>query len=212
MPYYRNRYLIHFTKDRYTQEPGTSQETVPALKVLGKILCENKLHGSTTLILGSHTCVSFADLSLCEVVADYQRSEGGIFSKMNLKPYGIGIRKDWLFEQGARPVIYQPKRDFYKLPEELRFRHVTMTLSTDEEKAARKEDTTDIFEMPFAPIDVDHSCEKEWRIETETLDIRGQVAFVIVETVSDAERLRGIVRDDPFLDCELQVFPLELCF
>lgn len=45
-----------------------------------------------------------------------------------IAPYGIGIKKDLLFKNGARPVIYGTPDEKKLLPAELQWRHVDMNL------------------------------------------------------------------------------------
>jgi hypothetical protein len=64
------------------------------------------------------------------------------------KPFGVMVGKEWLFEQGGRPVIYQPASEFELLHERQRFRHVR-----------------------YEPPTVDFTWEREWRVETDRLEL-----------------------------------------
>jgi hypothetical protein len=73
-----------------------------------------------------------------------------------LAPYGVAVRKHWLFAQGGRPVIYGPGREREDLPESMRWRHVT-----------------------FTP-EYDFMWLREWRIQTEGLELDPNETLVVV--------------------------------
>lgn len=65
--------------------------------------------------------------------------------------FGITLEKQWLFEKGGRPVIYQPARERDLLRPSARFRHVTY-------------DPTDSAQR-------DVTFEREWRIPVAELPL-----------------------------------------
>jgi hypothetical protein len=74
--------------------------------------------------------------------------------------WGIGFEKGWLFELGARPVIYQPREEFPLLDSSISWRHVDYDLRSD----------------------VDFSWQREWRIPTRELRFaRENVVLVVPE-------------------------------
>lgn len=81
---------------------------------------------------------------------------------------GIVVPKQWLFELGGRPVIYQTDEEYFGLPEEYRWRHVR-------------------FDPPNG---VDFTWEREWRIQTDESPFDTSIAEVIVPYRAWAVRLR----------------------
>ena len=67
------------------------------------------------------------------------------------------LSKLWLYEQGGRPVIYQPDSDYDLLPDSLRYRHVR-----------------------YEPPDVDFTWEREWRFPGSELDLEPAALTAIV--------------------------------
>ncbi|CAQ45894.1 conserved hypothetical protein [Stenotrophomonas maltophilia K279a] len=77
----------------------------------------------------------------------------------------------WLFEQGARPVIYQPAAEFHDLPASHAWRHMTYEPDRD------------------PPIDF--TWEREWRLQTEQLHFDQSCAGVVVPDRAWAARMRA---------------------
>ena len=75
-------------------------------------------------------------------------------------PFGIIVRKEWLFEQGGRPVIYQTNEEFENLPDSHKWRHVQYD--------------------PLSDPPIDFTWEREWRIQREELFIDPDVASIVV--------------------------------
>jgi hypothetical protein len=80
------------------------------------------------------------------------------------EPYWIAFRKTWLFEQGGRPVIYQPDAEYDELLHGLLWRH------------CRYEPTNR----------VDFTREREWRIPVERLPLDPRRCLVVVPAVGEA--------------------------
>lgn len=77
-------------------------------------------------------------------------------------PFGAMVSKKWLFEQGGRPVIYQPDYEFEELSESKKHLHV-----------------------PYTPsVFPDYSWEREWRIKTNCLTLIPEETTFIVPTRS----------------------------
>jgi hypothetical protein len=70
------------------------------------------------------------------------------------------FEKNWVFERGARPVIYQPDDEFYQLPEEIRWRHVRYE--------------------PAGWPPVDFAWEREWRLHGDELLFLPSEAVLVV--------------------------------
>lgn len=142
--------LFHFTKRNGTLE---------AFSVLKKIIQTRTLLGGTGLVRGNHQCVGFTEAPISEVVSYFNTAKILLGSqKLRYEPFGIAFSKKYLFKQGARPVIYQPDKDYLKLPEELRYRHVTFDLDRG----------------------IDFTWEREWRIETDALNLEPEDCLIIV--------------------------------
>lgn len=167
-------YLIHFTKG----------ETIHhAFENLKSIITDYKLIAGNGMIKGGFNCVCFTEAPLSSI------KEGLLNDKYYSKysPFGIMIEKKWLFEQGGRPVIYQPESE-YKLLKENAWRHVTYN--------------------PIANPAVDFTWEREWRIHQNELEIGEHVSQVIVPNKEWAYALR----DSFNWDLENEKRKLELIF
>ena len=106
------------------------------------ILRDARLRGSSGHIRGGFNCVCFSEAplgTLTHVLA--LPGPGG----MRYAPFGVMVSKKWLFRQGGRPVIYQAHDEYDLLHESQRFRHVRYEPDRD----------------------VDHTWEREWRIQTD---------------------------------------------
>lgn len=141
-------YLYHWVK---------ADNDVRAFEILSKICEAHSIKASNGFIRGGYNCVCFTE------TPENQFHKG---SEIRYKKFGIGIPKIWAFEQGARPVIYQPESDFELLPDSLRWRHVQ-----------------------FSPPKIDFSWEREWRINCEELKIIPQNAIILVPNAEFGEML-----------------------
>jgi hypothetical protein len=135
--------------------------------VLDQILVEAGLRGGNGHIRGGHTCVCFTEAPLVEMVSVFAsvavaRQAGAL----RYEPYGVGVRKEWLFRLGGRPVIYQPHADYEQLPEAFRWRHCR-----------------------FEPPDVDFTWEREWRVSTDRLPLDPAQTWLFVPNQVIADRL-----------------------
>jgi len=147
--------LIHFTK-------GDSEES--AYNNLRKIIESGVLYGNVSqYIRGQYKCVCFTEAPLEACKSGFVNYND--FSRYSL--FGIMFDKKWIFDQGGRPVIYQPEGEFYLLPEQLRWRHVR-----------------------FEPDLIDWTWEREWRAPCEELPLYPEVANIVVPTERWAVRLR----------------------
>ena len=73
-------------------------------------------------------------------------------------PYGIGIKKELLYQLGGRPVIYDDKDGIEKLPAELKWRGVE-----------------------YKPNEYDYSWLREWRVQASRVEINEDNAIVIAK-------------------------------
>lgn len=81
-------------------------------------------------------------------------------------PYGIAIKKQDLFELGARPVIYGNLGEKKVLPEEMRWR----------------------FEE-YIPGTKDFTWLREWRLKAGVLNLNPENSFIITGTKSECEAI-----------------------
>jgi hypothetical protein len=120
-----------------------------------RIFRSKQLLGSSRDIRGGYKCVCFSEapISVLAQALSLPPSQG-----MRYAPFGVMVRKEWLFSKGGRPAIYQPEAEFELLHEDIRFRHVR-----------------------YDPVKGhDYAWEREWRIQTDQLHLDpAQVTFVI---------------------------------
>lgn len=151
-----SRELIHFTQ-------GETADAAYAR--LCTILNDGYLRGSRHLITGNYSCVCFTEAPRASLTT-------GLVNTWNYgryAPFGLIFDKRRLFEQGARPVIYQPAAEFHDLPASHAWRH--MTYEPDRDPA------------------VDFTWEREWRLPTEQLRFDPACAGIVVPDRSWEARL-----------------------
>jgi len=147
---HRNRsdistYITHLTK-----ESGN----LDGFQVLRKILTEKKIIGSNQngFIIGESRAVCFQDIPLygvCQNTFHEQVNRAELGGTLRYRPLGITFPKEYLFNKGARPVIYEQKNKAKEiLPAEEWWRIVNYDLS----------DQNSI---------IDWTHEREWRIKDD---------------------------------------------
>ena len=179
-----SEYLTHFTK---------SGET------LIHILRERKLKGSTTdsgFIVGDKSAVCFQDGStygLAQNLLHEQIIRKETNGKIRYLPYGISFSKFYLFEKGARPVLYeQTEKAKEILPKEEWWRIVNLNLTNKENI-------------------IDWTHEREWRIPGDMdFDISEVFIYLTNESayrtfINDCplnvyKEIKGIIVLRPILD------------
>jgi len=82
---------------------------------------------------------------------------------LRYEPFGVGVPKEWLFQRGGRPVIYQSDAEYERLPGDFRWRHCR-----------------------YEPPDVDFTWEREWRIPLERLNLDPAQTWIFVPTTEIA--------------------------
>lgn len=135
--------LVHFTSGVSTDD---------AFDRFRNIVSECRLVGGNGMIRGSHRCVCFSEAPL--------PLPNGLVNPdaySRYSPFGLLFEKQWIFEQGGRPVIYQPNAEYDLLHEEQKWRHVT-----------------------YDPPDVDFSWEREWRVHCPELYFDPSVACLVL--------------------------------
>lgn len=158
---------IHWTKAK----PASSsflrrgQPRIDASIILDNIVRESRLLGGNGFIKGGHICVCFTEAPLAEMVAVFASATlVGEEIALRYEPFGVGVSKEWLFERGGRPVIYQSDGEYDLLPEEFRWRHCR-----------------------YEPPDVDFTWEREWRISMDRLDLDSSQTWIFVPTAEMAD-------------------------
>ena len=137
--------LVHLTKGPWEE----------AAIIFQNIVGEKRLIGGTGGINDNLRCVCFSEApisKLSAILAD--RSQQGFRYAL----FGVMVDKDWLFEKGGRPVIYQPEKEYELLNPKQRYRHKT-----------------------YEPAEeIDFTWEREWRIQIDELNLEpSQVTLVV---------------------------------
>jgi len=137
---------------------------------LKAILSQQALLGNHETIKGSFNCVCFSEAPLVKIKAltlfaqSYAESIG---HKLRYAPFGVAVKKQWLFEQGGRPVIYQPESDYGLLHPSQQYRHVKYD--------------------PAAGFDF--TWEREWRVQCDYLQLDPRNCTVFVESRTNLDEL-----------------------
>ena len=139
--------LFHFTRE-IINSPLGGDSAMTAYNRLNKILSDGHLKGGTGYIKGGHQCVCFSEAPVGELAALFSAVNSVSPEAVRYRPYGISVRKDWLFSQGGRPVIYRPDNEYENLPVTHNWRHAA-----------------------YSPPNIDFSWEREWRVHTPQLAI-----------------------------------------
>lgn len=153
--------LIHLVRGDTNEE---------AFGVFNSILKERKFRVGNGFILGGFNCVCFSETPISKLgyILSNPMAHG-----IRYKPFGFMIDKSWLFENGGRPVIYQPQNEFYDLPDDLKYRHVTYEPNN-----------------PAGPIDF--TWEREWRIRTDELPFTPEDVTIIYPKRTWAKGYKGV--------------------
>ena len=139
--------LIHLTR-------GESDQV--AADAFLSIFKSRRLLGSNRDIRGGYRCVCLSEAPLSKLASVLASTAQ---SSARYKPFGVMVAKKWLFEKGARPVIYQSASEYELLDERQRFRHVR-----------------------YEPGRIDYTWEREWRVRTDALELDPDLISFIVPT------------------------------
>lgn len=181
--------LFHFTRkseERFIEvDSGENSRhffSGSASGVLQKILSDGKLIGTSNWTYG-YPCVSFTEAPIQEFnsifsLVDIASAED---ERPRYEPYGIAVTKEWLFEQGGRPVIYDHPSGIEELSDSQKYRFV-----------------------PYDPVNgTDFTWEREWRINTESLELDPKHTLVVLPTSEEAfELVYGFSEEVPDWDVE----------
>lgn len=181
-------YVTHLTKENLELD---------SFQVMRKILTEKKIIGSNRngFIIGNSTAVCFQDIPLygvCQNSFHEQMNRTELGGVLRYRPIGITFEKEYLFDKGARPVLYE-KKNLAKqiLPEEEWWRIVNYDLSNEN-----------------GIIDWTH--EREWRIKGDLEFDLNQVILIMPHGMSYGEMkekfgedilngIKGVTILDPIL-------------
>lgn len=142
-----SKYLFHFTKGR------KAKDTLVSIINDGKIKDINQT---------GRICFSEAPVTMLAPMFDVFRR----YPRPLYAPYGVGIRKDVIYQEGGRPVFYGDKTDKKILPKALKWR----------------------YEL-FNPEKHDFTWLREWRLPKVEVELSFDNCFFIVDTNSEIEEL-----------------------
>lgn len=152
-------YLFHFTKG------------VKAKETLGKILDEGKLRD-----VSNKGIICFTEAPLNSMLSMFK-----IFSRYSspyYAPYGVAIKKEDLYNLGARPVIYGDKTEEKLIHSSLQWR----------------------FEE-YNPVKKDFTWLREWRLNKSELLLDSNKIFAIAKTHDELLDLTHEMGDIEFDGC-----------
>lgn len=159
---------MHFTK---------GETLADAFITFQKIVNQQRLVGGNGFIKGGYRCVCFSEAPL-PYLADVFRREQGF--TVRYQPFGVLVPKAWLFNLGARPVIYQSESEFDLLPESIRYRHVRYE--------------------PAADRPIDFTWEREWRLHSDALDLNHHACGLVLPSQAYLSALKQAYEQDQFND------------
>jgi hypothetical protein len=135
--------------------------------VIYKILREGRLLGGSSYIKGNYSCVCFTEAPISELSALFSlNGRLPIEQRPRYTPYGLAITKEWLYQRGGRPVVYQSDTEYSYLADNVKWRHVR-----------------------YEPPAIDFAWEREWRICTNELILDPGATLIIVPTAYEAYKL-----------------------
>ncbi len=135
--------------------------------VIYKILREGRLIGGSGYIKGNYNCVCFTEAPISELSALFALNERlPVEQRPRYTPYGLAVTKEWLFQRGGRPVIYQHDNEYYNLSDQAKWRHVR-----------------------YEPPGIDFTWEREWRIHTNELILEPTAILIIAPTAFEAYKV-----------------------
>lgn len=155
-------YVFHFTKGRNAKD------------TLVKILCNGSIKDINKK---GYICFSETPITMLPSMFQlFKRYDDPLYA-----PYGIGIRRNKLYDAGGRPVIYGVHEERALLPPELQWRFV-----------------------PLYPDCYDFSWLREWRIPVAEFRLTYNNCFVVVDTEKDCNSMEELLLklDDVDIDAQ----------
>jgi hypothetical protein len=163
LPNVSSNYMIRFditsTLIHLTREIDKSS----AEDIFDKIVNEGKIIGSRKAIRGGYKCVCFSETPISAIGQIIAQED----KEFRYGPFGFIFTKEYLFNLGARPVIYQPESDYNLLPDELKYRHVR-----------------------YEPTSPDWTWEREWRLKTDELTLDPKNVTLIVKDREKVDKIK----------------------
>ncbi len=177
-------YLTHCTRRREGPWPDQDENAYlddllldrcgadhSALAALWRILRNRRLLASNELVRGDEAVVSLTAVPLREI--HQLRTFRSHLARWDFEPYGICIRRDWLQQQGARPVHYGGDSLWDQLP-------------VDERPFFQRRQS-----QTAGGAVMDWTVEREWRLRGDLRldEIPSDAAIVFVPTRVEARQL-----------------------
>ena len=161
---------LQFLDDLLLDRQGADHS---AWATLCRIVSQQRLVASSDVIRGKTPVVCLSECSARELVQ--RRTFRSHRGKWDYEPFGICIRRDWLIDHGAKPVIYLAREDWSNVKPEQAWHYQTETTA----------DKT-----------VNWSHEREWRFggDLDLSRIPADSAFVFVPDENAAGALASICR------------------
>ncbi|HVE45037.1 MAG TPA: hypothetical protein VNC84_07925 [Gammaproteobacteria bacterium] len=150
-------WLVHCTQP---------MDSLTSFDVLRKILNDGVLIGNKQYIKAQCKCVCFSEAPLTKIKSLITYC-GNYECSLRYAPYGIAVKKEWLFERGGRPVIYQKDEEFDITSDQHKYRHV-------------RYDPAKNF---------DFTWEREWRVQCNELVLQPEITTVFVKDRNDVRLL-----------------------
>ena len=137
--------LIHLTQGDYADAKATFL----------KILADGAVQGSSNNVRGRARviCFSEAPISKLGLLLAHPKPDN-----VRYRPFGVMFEKNYLFEKGARPVIYQPNAEYELLHPTQQFRHVRYEPASG----------------------CDWTWEREWRLKADSLELEPDAVTLII--------------------------------
>lgn len=139
-------WVVHFTQ-------GTAE---PAKKALKGILDDGLKNFGKGICFSESPITQFSNLFKI-----FEKYENPRFA-----PYGVAVKKEWLFQKGGRPVINLPEQERQYLNDEISW----------------------LFEE-YVPQKRDFTWQREWRVKEATLPLSNSDTIVIVPNLEEAAGL-----------------------
>ena len=146
-----SNYLFHFTKGRNAKDTLMSIINDNAIKDINHT---------------GHICFSEAPVTMLASMFDIFRR----YLQPMYAPYGVGIRKDVIYQKGGRPVFYGDESVEKILPKAFKWR----------------------YEL-YNPDNHDFTWLREWRLPKAEVELSFDNCFFIVDTNNDVEELWHLI-------------------
>ena len=155
-------YVFHFTKK------GNAKKTLEAI-LSDRAIKDVKHNG--------YISFTEAPITMLPSMFDVFRK----YDEPMYAPYGIGIKKNVLYNMGGRPVIYGDDHDRCVMSKELLWRFVYLI-----------------------PEVYDYSWLREWRISIKQLELNAEDCFIIVDKRQDVTEMEKLLLDLDDVDVDSQ--------